>query len=326
MIFRQKVVSKLLRTVGSRGNFFTFSRERLETIAEEVALHCSPNARLDFFHGFTPWILTKQTRPFVAWSDCIFPDYIDIFHASSSFSTSDLERIIDAEMSWLKRAKWLGFSSKWAADRAISLYGLNPHKVSVVGIFGGFEAPKSDAYEGAKQFAFISTNFEAKGGYVVLEAIRRLRSRHPDASLVIVGDTPTKLQEEPGLTLAGFLRKEAPNENERLRTIFAKSRAIVNASRSDTAPVLLIEAGYFGCPTITTRSFAIPELVDDRITGILLESSADPAPIAEAMSWMLESEPEYYKMRTAAWQKAHVEHSREAFELRMGSCIRRFLE
>jgi glycosyltransferase involved in cell wall biosynthesis len=186
MIFRQKVVSKLLRILGSRGNFFAFSRERLETIAEEVALRCSPDARLDFFHGFTPWILTKQIRPFMAWSDCIFADYIDIFHTSSCFSASDLERISDAEMSWLKRAKWLGFSSKWAADRAISLYGLNPDKVSVVGIFGEFEAPKTDAYEGAKQFAFVSTNFEAKGGYVVLEAVRRLRSRHPDASLVIV--------------------------------------------------------------------------------------------------------------------------------------------
>jgi glycosyltransferase involved in cell wall biosynthesis len=260
----------------------------------------------------------------VAWSDCVFPDYIDIFHPSNCFSASDLKRISDAETSWLKQAKWLGFSSKWAADRAISLYGLNPHKVSVVGIFGEFEAPKSDSYEGAKQFAFISTNFEAKGGYVVLEAVRRLRSRHPDASLVIVGDIPTNLREEPGLTLAGFLRKEVPAENERLKTIFAKSRAIVNATRSDIAPVLLIEAGYFGCPIISTRRFAIPELVDDGMTGILLESATDPAPLTQAMSWMLESEPQYYKMRTAAWRKAHGEHSREAFELRIASCIRRF--
>ena len=55
IIIRQKIVSKLLRTLGSQGDFFAFSRERLEAIAEEVSLGCSTEAAFDFFHLQKYW-------------------------------------------------------------------------------------------------------------------------------------------------------------------------------------------------------------------------------------------------------------------------------
>src|SRR5262249_9956347 len=174
-IFGQKVVSKLLRTLGSRGNFFTFSRKRLEVIAEEVALRSSPDARFDFFHGFTPWILTKPRRPYVAWSDCTFRDYIDIYHRRQLFQSADLERIEQAEATWLRDAHYIGFSNAWAAQRAVSHYQLDMSRVHIVGNFGEIEAPEGDDYAGGKQFAFVSTDFDAKGGPIVLSAIRKLR-------------------------------------------------------------------------------------------------------------------------------------------------------
>jgi hypothetical protein len=47
----------------------------------------------NFFHGFTPWNLTSPPRPYIAWSDCTFRDYIDIFHCREQFRHDDLERI-----------------------------------------------------------------------------------------------------------------------------------------------------------------------------------------------------------------------------------------
>src|SRR5262245_25153400 len=91
--FLEKAVSKVLRTVGSQGDFFFFSRRRLEMIAEEVRTRCLANARLDFFHGFTPWIMAKSPRPYLAWSDCTFYDYIDIYHRRGLFRPADLARI-----------------------------------------------------------------------------------------------------------------------------------------------------------------------------------------------------------------------------------------
>ena len=77
--------------------------------------------------------------------------------------------------------------------------------------------PKRDACAGGKEFAFVSTNFEAKGGRIVLRAFRELRKRHSDAYLFIVGDLPPDIAAESGVSFVGLLRKEVPEEYQRLQ-------------------------------------------------------------------------------------------------------------
>jgi len=309
VIAPQKAWSKLCRVAGWRRSFFFFSGRRLQTIADEVHSKCQTEARLDFFHGFTPWITTRPKRSYIAWSDCTFRDYVDIYHRREQFRRDDL----------LRKADRVLFTSNWAVERAVRDYSLDAGRVASVGIFGEVEMPARDSYAGRKEFAFVSTNFEAKGGRVVLAAFRDVRRLHPDASLVIVGDQPPRDACEPGVSFTGFLRKEVPEECRRFRKVLAGARAIVSATSSDICPLLFVEAGYFGCPVISTRKFAIPEIVDDRNTGILLDDLPNPSALAEAMSRILERTDEYPKMREAAWAKARGLHSRERFEERLCS-------
>jgi glycosyltransferase involved in cell wall biosynthesis len=316
----QKALSKLRRLAGSRRSFFLFSERRLKKIADDVHSQLQADARLDFFHGFTPWILTRPRHSYVAWSDCTFRDYLDIFHPSEQFLRDDRERIEQVEAAWLKNASRVLFTSNWAAERAVRDYSLNANLVGSVGIFGEIEMPPHDAYAGRKEFAFVSTNFEAKGGQTVLAAFREVRKRHPDALLTIVGDRPSHIKREGGVTFTGFLRKEIPDECRRFQQILGGARALVNATSSDICPLLFIEAGYVGCPVISTCKFAIPELIDDGRTGLLLDSP-QPSLVACAMNWMLEHANEYQRMREAAWAKARGQHSREQFEERLRSYL-----
>ena len=238
----------------------------------------SDEAQIDFFHGFTPWIMTMPKRPYAAWCDCTFRDYISVFHRRESFRERDLQRIEQAEARWLKRARRVLFTSQWAALRAISDYQLDEQRVASVGIFGEIDPPEHDAYAGGTEFAFISTNFHKKGGPIVLAAFQKLRRRYPDSSLVVVGNKPAGVVPLPGVEFTGFLRKEVPGEQARFRQILGRSRALVHPSQSDISPLLLIEAGYFGCPAISSRMFAIPELVDDMQSGILLDNPGSVEP------------------------------------------------
>ncbi len=204
----RKGLSKLARFAELGGDFFFFSRPRLAAIANEVARRCRPDATADFFHGFTPWIATRPSRPYLAWSDCTFRDYIDIYHQRADFRATDLARIEAAEAEWMRGAAKVAFTSTWAARRAVANYNLDMANVMVVGIFGEINLPEADAYAGGRDFAFISTNFDAKGGPVVLAAYRRLRERYPNAGRTVVGDAPLGLAGEQGVTVAGFLRKE----------------------------------------------------------------------------------------------------------------------
>ena len=320
VVAAQKAWSKLRRVSGSQGSFFFFSEKRLKTIADEVHSSFQSGARLNFFHGFTPWIATKPEPPYIAWSDCTFHDYVDIYHRREEFRSDDLERIEQSEAKWLRRADRVLFTSDWAAERAVRDYGLDADRVASVGIFGEIDMPACDTYAGGKQFAFVSTNFKAKGGPVVLKAFHAVRELHPDASLVIIGDRPSGDTVGPEVSCTGFLRKEVPEEYQRLREILAGVRAVVSATSSDICPLLFVEAGYFGCPVISTRKFAIPELVDDGRTGFLLDS-CDPVAFADTMCRMLECTDEYRRMREAAWTKTHRQHSRERFEERLCSWL-----
>lgn len=322
VILAEKALSKFKRVAGAQGNFFFYSRRRLNQIADAVHAQTDGDARLDFFHGFTPWILTRPDRPYTAWSDCTFHDYIGIFHRREQFRSADLERIEQAEAAWLKRARCVIFTTSWAADRAIRHYGLEAIRVASVGIFGEIEMPPRDAYDGGTEFVFVSTNFQAKGGPIVLSAFREVRKAHPDASLVIIGDAPSNLAAEPGVSFAGFLRKEIPGEYQRLLEILGRARALVHPTKSDIAPLLLVEAGYLGCPVISSRKFGIPELVEDGLNGLLLEDPSQPAAVAAGMRWMLEHTDEYRKMRSAAWSNARALHSRQKFQERLQACVR----
>ena len=312
----QRAISKARRVSGLGGDFFAFSERRLKAIAREVEDRARPDAELDFFHGFTPWIATPPRRSYVAWSDCTFADYIEIYHDRRAFRPEDLARIERAEAAWLRGAARVLFTSRWAVARATRAYGLDPARVGEVGIFGELEAPAADDYAGEPSFAFVSTNFDAKGGRVVLEAFRRLRQAHPQAQLTIVGAAPPDLADEPGVRYAGFLRKEDPDQLAAFRAVLSTARAVVHPTRSDIAPLLLVEAAMFGCPVIASRAFAIPELVADGESGLLLDRPADPAAVAAAMARML-ADAAYPGMRAAAWRRAGELNSKGRFEARL---------
>lgn len=316
----RQLLSRVLREVGLRGHFEFFSHARLSRTAAEAAAALERPADLNFFHGFTPWIATRPLGPYAAWSDCTFRDYIGIYHPLGHFCRSDLDRIEAAEAVWLRSASGVAFTSKWAADRAISHYGLDPLRVAVVGIFGETELPQVDGFAGGAGFAFISTDFAAKGGPVVLEAFRQVRADHPEATLTIVGDSPKRI-EQPGVQRTGFMRKECTEDNERFRAILARSRAVVHPTSSDVAPLLAVEAAYFGCPVIASNRFAIPEIVDHGRTGLLVEDPTNCGQVAEAMIQMLQDETAYCAMRRAAWDKARRDHLKVHFENRLWAFV-----
>ena len=266
--------------------------------------------------------MTEPRSRYVAWSDCTFHDYVDIFHDRNKFRETDLDRIEQAEAAWLKRADRVLFSTRWAADRAIAAYGLNPSRVETTGIFGEVALPDDDHYAGAKEFGFIATNFAAKGGHAVLAAFRRLREKRPDVVLSIIGERPADVRDEPGISFLGFLRKEVPNEYQTYCQALGRMRSLVHPTLSDIAPLVVVEADYYGCPVIASRRFGIPELVEHERTGLLLDDPSDPAAIANAMMWMLEDEGRYREMRRATWLAARQRHSKQHYSDRLCAIIR----
>ncbi len=310
--YRARRAIGALRVPGVRPPFVAFSEARLARIAATV--HASLGAVPVVFHGFTPWIGTRPAVPYAAWSDCTFRDYAAIYHPPGRFDAHDLRRIEQAEATWLRGAAGVWFTSAWAAKRATKDYRLDPTRVRVVGFHGMTEPPSADTYAGGSEFAFVSTDFAAKGGHVVVEAFQRVRAHWPEARLVIVGDAPpVAVAAQPGVRYAGFLRKEIPAEAAAFRDVLALARAVVLPTRADISPLLLVEAGGFGCPAIASRCFAIPEIVLDGEGGLLLENPSDVSEVAAAMTALLHESERYDALRRGARAYACERYSRATF-------------
>jgi glycosyltransferase involved in cell wall biosynthesis len=88
----------------------------------------------------------------------------------------------------------------------------------------------------------------------------------------------------------------------------------------------LTEAAYFGCPSVSVRRFAIPELVLDGQTGVLLEGPVEPFELARAIEDLLASPDAYRRMRANAFSFAREHFNWDRIGERMASEIRARLQ
>lgn len=289
------------KNLGFRRPFSFFSEERLGRIALEYDMARSEAPEYVLFHGATPWLKCHPRSPYGAYVDASFKTYLEVFHASDKFNPSDVERIAHQEQEWLNGADHVYWGSQWALDRAVADTNVGRSNAHVVWVGGNAPIPDSAPYPGGLRFLFISLDFERKGGGLAVEALQVVRSSYPSAELVVLGERPPPVAlSAPGVSYGGFLRKTVPDELAEFVRHLASARALVHPTMVDTMGMVLIEAAYYGCPSISARLFGVPELVLDGETGYLLDAPFTVAGVAARMLALCEESPVYYAMRRAA--------------------------
>jgi glycosyltransferase involved in cell wall biosynthesis len=139
-------------------------------------------------------------------------------------------------------------------------------------------------------------SLHAKKGHAdLIEAFALLAGRSPGVGLELIGDGP----ERQGIQLRARDRgveervellgaRPAAFVRERLRRarVFALPSVRLASGRMEGIPVALMEAMAAGVPVVATRLSGIPELVQDGVTGLLVEPH-DPDALAAALERLL---------------------------------------
>ncbi len=124
----------------------------------------------------------------------------------------------------------------------------------------------------------------------LLRAFAEVRAKHPDAMLAILGDGPLAAETRSlveGLGLAG--RVVLPGRLE-TRDWLERADIFVHTSRWEGFGIVLLEAMLARLPIVATRVSAVPEIVVDGETGVLVEAGAVPA-VASALDDLLTETP-----------------------------------
>ncbi|MCG1037813.1 glycosyltransferase family 4 protein [Polaribacter sargassicola] len=301
-----KIKSIFLKKIGVKRNYHYFSEKRLLKV-DKIFKSYKKEDNIDayFFHGFTQWIKTKPDKPYYCFNDACFATYVEIYNNKSEFSTKDLKRIYKQEAEWLNNAKKVFFRSKWALEETKKKYKIKGLNFENVGVGGFIDIPEKDEYKEGINFLFVSREFIPKGGLVVVEAIKLLRKTNKQVNLWIVGDDPgAKIKAIDGVNYLGFFKKNIKSQKEELVKIFKKAFALIHPTLKDTNTLVISELAYFGCPSISTDKFAIPEYLIDGKSGYLLDNPRDEVELANKMRKMIEDESNYLKMRQFARENA----------------------
>jgi glycosyltransferase involved in cell wall biosynthesis len=143
----------------------------------------------------------------------------------------------------------------------------------------------------------------------LLQAFARTHAGHPDAVLAILGSGPLEdetraLVRQLGLDEAVLL----PGRLE-IRDWLERANVFVHTSRWEGFGIVLLEAMLAGLPIVATRVSAVPEVVADGATGLLVEPG-DVAGLSASLSLLL-GDPAH----AAALGRAGLARARSAFSV-----------
>lgn len=148
-------------------------------------------------------------------------------------------------------------------------------------------APGPDLPDEARVLLAVSRLTRQKGLDVAIRALAELRTGHPDAVLVVLGEGPTRTELEG---LAGDLGiRDAVHLPGRVGDVAAwyrRAALLVHPARWEGFGLALLEAMLAGLPVVASRVSSIPEVVRDGETGLLVPPD-DSGALAAAVDAVL---------------------------------------
>jgi glycosyltransferase involved in cell wall biosynthesis len=158
-----------------------------------------------------------------------------------------------------------------------------------------------------------------KGLDTVVEALPTIWSRHPTVEVVVAGKTT---QEADRLRRAAFevsrgydLRWLSDVTEDEKAALLASSSLVLYPSRAESFGIVFLEAWTFGVPVIGCRAGAVPDVVEDGITGLLV-SPGDSVALADSVSRLLADPAEARRLGEKGRRRVHERHTWGAVALR----------
>lgn len=160
-------------------------------------------------------------------------------------------------------------------------------------------APDPTQPRTSQQLLFVGRLVEKKGLHVLLDALPRVVSQHPDTELVIAGDGPQRKALEkqtqrlglsPRVTFLGMQAQQRLSALYRRAALLVAPFVVASGGDQEGLGLVLIEAMGCGCPVIASELPAVLDVIQPGKTGTLVPSR-QPDALAAQINVLL-SDPE----------------------------------
>lgn len=218
-------------------------------------------------------------------------------------SRSEARRWMELEAHVSRSAVLVFTMSEFARSSMINDYDCHPDRVVAIGAgLNQFVEELDEARSGPPRALFVGEEFTRKGGDVLLEAWRPVVTEIPDAELIVAGP-----QREPnGINLPG-VHWVGPVNRDRLAALYRSADLFVMPSIFEPWGHVFLEAMGYGLPCIGTRCCAMPEIIDDGVTGRLV-APGECEPLAATLIELLTQPGQAAEMGRVAHARVLAAH------------------
>lgn len=226
-------------------------------------------------------------QPIVLWTDAVYAALLGFYPPFAYHSANSVKEGNEITAACLARCELAIFSSQWAANSAIELYGASKDKVKVVNYGANISAAptreevKAHVMLRSRQkikLLFLAKSWERKGGDIVVNVTKALHQAGYDVELNIVGYQPPLTDVPDYIHILGFISKQTAEGKAKLAALLNESHFLFLPSRADACPMVFAEANAHGLPALTSYVGGISSAVTDNVNGMTF---ALDAPIAK---------------------------------------------
>ena len=192
---------------------------------------------------------------------------------------------------------------------------------------GGVESRSPDPV-----ILFLGSLTEAKGIMVLGEAMLSVWKNHPTAKLVLCGEFRSselkerfqRLIEESGVTerveFAGAVSRLEKERRYREASVF-----VCPSKAPEGQPLVILEAMAHSLPVVASRVGAIPDTIEDEVTGYLAEPG-DPVALAASLNTLLGDGKERISMGDAARRRFEETYTTGSWAERLSTVFEEALD
>jgi glycosyltransferase involved in cell wall biosynthesis len=172
------------------------------------------------------------------------------------------------------------------------------------------------------QLLFLSNLIESKGVFVLLEALKLLKTQGIKFQCNLVGgegdissnELEEKLEDLNLTDCVFYLGKKYGKDKYK---IFQKSDVFILPTyyHNECFPLVLLEAMQFGLPIISTNEGGLADIVENNETGFIVEKQ-NPTQLAVKITWLIKNTTKAKAMGEKGRDKFYKKYTIEFFEQR----------
>ena len=203
---------------------------------------------------------------------------------------------------------------EFALDQADAIVNISPMPLEKKNIRKTFELPFSIEYAAslavsrtANMILFVGRLEPEKGVWTLLETAKLLTTNHPRIKVLVVGAGTLEraLREEIShYHLSDRVLTKGFMAHARVIGLMRRATMLVVPSRDEYFPNVIIEAMFSGLPVVATRLGAVPYIIENMRTGILVPPD-DPRSLFRAVETLLQ-DPRLRKRIALAAQRTAI--------------------